>query len=313
MPVIVPNEFPAIHELAGENLQIFTQKQSELLQQKGRPAPLRILFLNLMPVKQSYEIQMLRLLSPSPLPVQMIPVKMDSHKSSHGEEEHIQKFYRSYHHLKKEHFDGLIITGAPVEHLPFNEIDYWPELCEIMEWAKTNVTSSLFICWGALAGLFYHFGIEKIELGKKRIGAFEHRVLNKNVPLLRGTNDLILEPHTRETGCRTEDIRACQALDILAESPEAGPLLCIAHEGREIFMMGHPEYDPETVCKEYARDLGNGLDILEPTHLTLDNEGNANMMMKWRADGTVLYMNWLTRYAAKGTEWDFEAILGEEK
>ena len=311
MPIFVPDDFPAISGLAAKNICIYPKNRAEDLKRAGFPSPLRILFLNLMPEKQTYELQMLRLLAPCPLPVEVIPMRTETHISSHGEEDHIRRYYLGLSSLKSEHFDGLIITGAPVELLPFEEVDYWPELCSIMEWAKSHVTSSLFLCYGALAGLYYHFGIEKETLKGKRIGAFEHRV-PEETGLLSGCNDPILSPHTRETGCPEKEIRTEKGLKILAESPEAGPLLMSAHGGREIFLFGHPEYDPETVCREYARDLKNGLSVLEPTHLPKSGDPSS-MPLKWRADGTVLYTNWLSRIASKGTAWDFHSILRKEQ
>lgn len=305
MPVIAPDGFPAIGILAEENVHVIRKSQYDELQKKGMHKPLRICFLNLMPVKQPYEVQMTRLLSACPLPAEIVPMKLDSHQSHHGEEAHIGRFYRGFHSLKAEHFDGMIVTGAPVEHLQFEDIDYWPELCEIMSWAKTNITSTLYICWGGLAGLYYHFGIEKIELPRKMIGVFDHKILCRDIPLVQGLNDWITAPHTRETGFRPEDVYACGELSVLADSKESGPLLCLAHDGREIFMMGHPEYDPDTICSEYLRDLGKGMDVCLPPHLYTGDDVNGPAPLRWRADGSVLYANWLSHYAAKGTPWYF--------
>lgn len=305
MPVIVPNDFPAIDILSGENIRVLSRSRAEALQNSGMPRPLRICFLNLMPVKQPYEVQMIRLLSACPLPVELVPVKLDSHQTHHGEEEHIERFYSGFQSLKEEQFDGMIVTGAPVEHLRFEDIDYWPELCALMDWAKINVTSSLYLCWGVLAGLYHHFGIEKIELSRKMIGVFDHVILRKDVPLVQGMDDWITAPHTRETGFRPEDVYACGELTVLAASEEAGPLLCMAHDGREIFMMGHPEYGSDTIHSEYVRDVGRGMNIPLPPHLYVNDDVDGAAPLRWRADGSVLYTNWLSRYAAKDTPWHF--------
>lgn len=306
MPVIVPNGFPAIEVLAQENIHVMIQSQSEMLQKNGMPKPLRICFLNLMPLKQPYELQMIRQLSACPLPVEFIPMKLESHETHHGEEMHIERFYKGFQALKSEHYDGLMLTGAPVELLEFEDVDYWPELCEIMDWARTNVTSSFYLCWGALAALYYHFGIKKIKLPRKIIGVYDHMILQKTMPLVQGMNDWLTAPHTRETGFRFEDIYDCSELTVVAASKEAGPGLCMAHEGREIFMMGHHEYDSDTIHSEYVRDVGKGMDVALPPNFYIHDDVNAGAPLRWRADGSVLYTNWISHYAAKGTPWYFE-------
>ena len=258
MPIKTQRDLPAREILEFEN--IFVMDEYRAMHQDIRP--LQICILNLMPIKQDTELQLLRALSNSPLHLDMTFMKMDSHQSLNTSSNHLNKFYENFEDLKDRRFDGLIITGAPVEQMPFEEVDYWKELCQVMEWSKTNVTSTLHICWGAQAGLYYHFGLQKQLLDKKLFGVYSHHVMNRKIPLVRGFDDDFLIPHSRHTQTPTDSIHNCKELTVLAESEDAGVLLCMAEDGKQIFVMGHPEYDRYTLHNEYIRDKNKGLDML---------------------------------------------------
>ena len=250
MPIKVQSDLPAKGILENEN--IFVMDEYRAMHQDIRP--LQICILNLMPVKQDTELQLLRVLSNTPLHIDVSFMKMNSHVSLNTPIQHLNRFYNTFDELRNRRFDGLIITGAPVEQIPFEEVDYWPELCEIMEWTKTHVTSTFHICWGAQAGLYYHFGMNKVMLPEKLFGVFEHKVMNRKIPLVRGFDDYFFIPHSRHTAVRNEEIHACKDLIVLAESEEAGVFLCMTKGGRQIYIMGHPEYDRYTLHNEYIRD-----------------------------------------------------------
>ena len=289
MPIKVQKDLPAREILEKEN--IFVMDETRALHQDIRP--IQILILNLMPLKEETELQLLRSLSNTPLQVDVTFMAPASHESKNTSTSHLNKFYVDFSQIRRKNFDGMIITGAPVEHMEFEEVDYWEELVEIMEWTKTHVTSTMHLCWGAQAGLYYHFGLQKKQLPEKMFGLFWHKVNNRKIPLVRGFDDRFLAPHSRHT-----------EVTILAESEEAGFFLGMANDGRQIFVMGHPEYDRVTLDGEYKRDLGKGLDIQLPkNYYQGDNVENKPLLM-WRAHANNLYTNWLNYYVYQVTPYD---------
>ena len=300
MPIKTQSDLPAKEILENEN--IFVMDENRAVHQDIRP--LQIGILNLMPIKQDTELQLLRALSNSPLHVDVTFVKMNSHISLNTSSKHLNKFYNTFDEVKHRKFDGLIITGAPVEQISFEEVDYWPELCEIMEWSKNHVTSTFHICWGAQAGLYYHYGLQKRLLPEKLFGVYEHKVMNRKIPLVRGFDDYFMIPHSRHTTVLTEDIHGCEALTVLAESREAGVLLCIAEEGKQIFVMGHPEYDRYTLENEYKRDKDKGLPIKPPKNYYPNDDDTQKPNLQWRAHSNNLYTNWLNYYVYQVTPYD---------
>ena len=300
MPIKVQSDLPAKEIVENEN--IFVMDEYRALHQNIRP--LQICILNLMPVKQDTELQLLRALSNTPLQIDVAFMKMNSHVSLNTPIQHLNRFYNTFDELKSNKFDGLIITGAPVEQIPFEEVDYWPELCEIMEWTKTHVTSTLHICWGAQAGLYYHFGLQKVLLPQKLFGVYRHKVMNRKIPLVRGFDDYFMIPHSRHTAVRSEDIHNCKELMVLAESEEAGVLLCMAEEGKQIFVMGHPEYDRYTLQNEYLRDKGKGLPIQPPKNYYPDDDDTRKPDLQWRSHSNNLYSNWLNYYVYQITPYE---------
>lgn len=299
MPIKTQNGLPAKGILENEN--IFVMDENRAVHQDIRP--LQICILNLMPVKQDTELQILRALSNTPLQVDVTFMKMNSHRSLNTPMNHLNKFYHTFDELKKNRYDGLMITGAPVEQIPFQEVDYWDELCEIMEWSKKRVTSTLHICWGAQAGLYYHFGLNKVLLPEKLFGVYEHRVMNRKIPLVRGFDDYFLIPHSRYTAVPAEEIHNCKELLVLAESEEAGVLLCMAGEGKQIFVMGHPEYDRMTLHNEYMRDKEKGLSTNIPKNYYPDNDPSERPKLQWRSHSNNLYTNWLNYYVYQITDY----------
>ena len=265
--------------------------------------PIKIGILNLMPVKQDTEIQLLRALSNTPLQVDVTLINVSSHVSKNTPSAHLNKFYNTFEELKNRKFDGLIITGAPVEQMEFEEVDYWQELCEVMEWSKTNVTSTFHICWGAQAGLYYHYGLQKHILPQKVFGVFEHKVMNRKIPIVRGFDDYFMAPHSRHTEVRSEDIHACKDLTVLAESDEVGVYLVMAGEGRQFFVMGHSEYDRLTLQEEYFRDLKKGMDIQVPKNYFPDDDPTRKPHLQWRSHSNNLYSNWLNYYVYQITPY----------
>lgn len=300
MPIKTQNDLPAKGILENEN--IFVVDENRAMHQDIRP--LRICILNLMPIKQDTELQLLRALSNTPLQVDVTFMKMNSHKSLNTSMNHLNKFYNTFDELKDNKYDGFMITGAPVEQISFSEVDYWDELCEIMSWSKKNVTSTLHICWGAQAGLYYHFGLDKILLPEKLFGVYEHKVMNRKIPLVRGFDDCFLIPHSRHTAVSAEEIHNCRELMVLAESDEAGVLLCMAGEGKQIFVMGHPEYDRMTLHNEYVRDKEKGLPITVPKNYYPDDDPTQRPMLSWRAHSNNLYTNWLNYYVYQVTPYE---------
>ena len=300
MPIKVQKDLPAREILEKEN--IFVMDETRALHQDIRP--IQILILNLMPLKEETELQLLRSLSNTPLQVDVTFMAPASHESKNTSTSHLNKFYVDFSQIRRKNFDGMIITGAPVEHMEFEEVDYWEELVEIMEWTKTHVTSTMHLCWGAQAGLYYHFGLQKKQLPDKMFGLCWHKVNNRKIPLVRGFDDRFLAPHSRHTEVPIEDIRADGRITILAESEEAGFFLGMANDGRQIFVMGHPEYDRVTLDGEYKRDLGKGLDIQLPkNYYQGDNVENKPLLM-WRAHANNLYTNWLNYYVYQVTPYD---------
>lgn len=300
MPIKVQSDLPAKGILENEN--IFVMDEYRAMHQDIRP--LQICILNLMPVKQDTELQLLRVLSNTPLHIEVSFMKMNSHISLNTPIQHLNRFYNTFDELRDRRFDGLIITGAPVEQIPFEQVDYWPELCEIMEWTREHVTSTLHICWGAQAGLYFHHGMEKVMLPEKLFGVFEHRVMNRKVPLVRGFDDIFYIPHSRHTAVRDEDLKACPELMILAESKKAGVCLCMTEGGREIYVMGHPEYDRYTLHNEYLRDKEKGLSIRLPENYYPEDDPTKRPFLQWRSHSNNLYSNWLNYYVYQVTPYE---------
>lgn len=300
MPIKTQADLPAKEILENEN--IFVVDEDRAVHQDIRP--LQICILNLMPIKQDTELQLLRALSNTPLQVDVTFMKMNSHISLNTSANHLNKFYNTYDELKANKYDGFIITGAPVEQIAFEEVDYWPELCEIMDWSKEHVTSTFHICWGAQAGLYHYFGLPKHLLEQKLFGLYEHKVLDRKVPLVRGFDDYFLAPHSRHTAVLAEDIYACPELTVLAESQEAGVFLAMAGEGKQIFVMGHPEYDRVTLHNEYIRDKEKGLPISVPKNYYTDDDYTIRPNLQWRAHCNNLYTNWLNYYVYQATPYD---------
>ena len=300
MPIRVQNDLPVKEILEQEN--IFVMDEHRAMHQDIRP--IKIGLLNLMHLKEDTELQILRSLSNTPLQVDVVFVNVSSHKSKNTSTSHLNKFYVSFEEIKDQRFDGFIITGAPVEQMPFEEVDYWEELKEIMEWTKTHVTSTMHLCWGAQAGLYYHYGIEKVQLDEKVFGVFEHRVKNRKTPLVRGFDDVFYAPHSRHTTVPTEAIESEEQLIILAESEEAGVFLTMSLDGKQIFVMGHPEYDRVTLNNEYMRDKNKGLEIALPKNYYPDDNFENRPLLTWRSHANNLYTNWVNYYVYQVTPYD---------
>ena len=299
MPLKIPSDLPAFDILESEN--IFVMDQNRAMSQDIRP--LEIAIVNLMPTKIVTETQLLRLIGNTPLQVNITLIKTESHDPSHISAEHMESFYKNFSDIKKRHFDGLIITGAPVETLPFEEVDYWDELTDIMEWSKTNVYSTFHICWGAQAGLYYHYGIQKHPLPKKLFGIYEHVVRDEYIPLFRGFDDSFYAPHSRNTTVDANEIESHPSLKILAYSYEAGVYVVSAMNGRQIYVMGHSEYDKDTLNKEYQRDIAKGLDIDVPKNYFIDDDPSRGIKIKWRSHANLLFFNWLNYYVYQRTPY----------
>ena len=295
MPVIVPNGLPAIQMLANENITVM----SESLAKTQDIRPLQILILNLMPTKIATENQLIRLLSNTPLQVEVTFLQTETHQSKHTTPEHLASFYKAYREIKSQCFDGLIMTGAPVETLAFEEVDYWEELCEILTWSKTQVFSSVHICWSAQAGLYFHHGIEKWPLKKKLSGIYTHEIVNQGHPLLRGFDEEFLAPHSRYTEVRVEDIKPNHALEILSFSTEAGVYLIATTDLRQVFITGHPEYDAKTLSLEYMRDVVKGVNPNVPVNYFPDDNPKLLAKNRWRVHGYMLISNWLNHVYQK--------------
>ena len=302
MPIKIQSDLPAKEILEKEN--IFVMDETRAVHQDIRP--IHILILNLMPLKEETELQLLRSLSNSPLQIDVTFMMMSSHQSKNTSTSHLNNFYQEFADVKHRKFDGLIVTGAPIERLEFEEVDYWKELIEIMDWAEVNVTSTLYICWGAQAAMYHHYGLQKRMLPEKMFGVFWHDVHNRKVPLVRGFDDKFLAPHSRHTEIISEDVHACADITVLAESEEAGILLAMAKEGRQIFIMGHLEYDRVTLDGEYKRDKEKGLDIEQPKNYYPNDDCNNKPPLMWRAQANNLYTNWLNYYVYQATPYDLE-------
>ena len=301
MPIKTQNELPEKEILEQEN--IFVMDENRAIHQNIRQ--LEIAIVNLMPLKEETELQILRSLSNTPLQVNVTFIATSTHESTHTSMSHLNKFYVSFEDIKNQNFDGLIITGAPIELMEYEEVDYWPEICQIMEWSKTHVTSTLHLCWGAQAGLYYHYGIPKHILDEKMFGVFAHRVKNRKIPLVRGFDDIFYAPHSRHTEVRAEDIRKHPELTILAESDQAGVFLVIDGDGSRIFVMGHPEYDRVTLHNEYMRDKNKGLQIEKPVNYYPNDDDTQKPLLQWRSHGNILYSNWLNYYVYQETPYEF--------
>ncbi len=304
MPIKIPNDLPAVKTLADENIFVMTEKRA--ITQDIRP--LKILLLNLMPKKIETETQLSRLLGNSPLQVDLELIHTKSHQSKNTSAEHLFTFYKTFQDVKHLTFDGMIITGAPVEHLDFKEVEYWDELCEIMEWSKTHVHSTLHICWGAQAGLYYHYGIEKKPLDKKMFGIFPHKTDYKQSILFRGFDDEFMVPHSRHTTVLREDIKKVKELKILASSATAGVFAVTNKGGRQIFITGHPEYDANTLKNEYLRDLGEGKPIEVPVNYFPNDDASKEPIVSWRSHANLLYSNWLNYFVYQTTPYDITTI-----
>ena len=305
MPIRIPNELPAVRTLTEENIFVMTENRA--MTQDIRP--LQILLLNLMPTKIATETQLSRLLSNTPLQVELELIAPRGHVPKNTPQEHMLAFYRHFDDVRSRNFDGLVITGAPVEHLPFEEVEYWEELCEIMEWSKSHVHSTFHICWGAQAGLYYHYGIPKVPLEKKLCGVFHHVVERKSNMLFRGSDDVFMVPHSRHTTVRREDIEKAPELKILATSPEAGIYALATESGRQIFITGHSEYDARTLEQEYLRDKGQGKPIDVPKNYYPNDDDTQAPRMTWRSCANLLYSNWLNYFVYQTTPYD---ISGED-
>ena len=304
MPIKIPNLLPATQVLLNEN--IFVMTETRAMTQDIRP--LKILMLNLMPQKIVTETQIARVIGNTPLQVELELLQTATHRSTHTSEEHMLSFYKTFDEVKHKKYDGLIITGAPVELMEFEEVDYWPELCEIMEWSKTHVTSTFHICWGAQAGLYYHYGVKKYTLDKKLFGVFEHKLDHKQSILFRGFDDTFVVPHSRHTTCKREDIEAVPELKILASSEEAGVFVAATNRGRQIFVTGHSEYDADTLRNEYMRDKNAGLPIDVPKNYFPNDDDTKEPIVRWRSCANLLYSNWLNYFVYQSTPYNIEEI-----
>lgn len=304
MPIRIPNNLPARETLLSENIFVMTEARAESQQIR----PLRIGLLNLMPTKITTETQLSRLLGNTPLQVELFLIQVKGHIPKNTPQEHMIAFYHSFEEIKDEYFDGFIITGAPVEQMPFEEVEYWDELCQIMEWTKTHVHSTLHICWGAQAALYYHFGVEKVPLEEKLFGVFPHKVLYKNPILLRGFDDEFWVPHSRHTTVRWEDVAAIPEIKILAGSKEAGLYAMSTQYGRQLFITGHSEYDPETLNLEYQRDKKAGKPIHVPYNYFPNDDDTQPPMVRWRGHANLLFSNWLNYIVYQTVPYDVMAV-----
>lgn len=304
MPIKIPNSLPARETLEGENIFVMTEYRA--IHQDIRP--LNLLILNLMPTKIATETQLLRKFSNTPLQIQVELLQTISHDAQNVDRSHLESFYTSYDQIKDKNYDGLVITGAPVENLDFETVDYWEELCQIMEWSKTHVHSTLHICWGAQAGLYYHYGIPKYALPQKLFGVFDHRVLKPSSPLFRGFDDRFYAPHSRHTEVLEEDIRKVPGLEVLAVSEVAGVFAVKTEDSRQFFLLGHLEYDRNTLAQEYWRDVDRGLDIQVPRHYFPNDDPNQTPIVRWRSAGQLIYTNWLNYYVYQTTPYDLTRL-----
>lgn len=307
MPIRIPDSLPATSVLEGENIFVMTEHRA--IHQDIRP--LRVLVLNLMPLKVQTENQILRKLSNTPLQVEVDLLQTATHRATHAPEGHMASFYVTLDEVRDKRYDGMIVTGAPVEKLPFEDVDYWPELCDIFEWAKTNVFSTLYLCWGAQAGAYYHFGVNKHMLPEKLTGVFAHTIVKPSSPLVRGLDDVVYSPHSRYTGVETEDVKNAEGLELIAVSDEAGVFIAKSEDSRHFFVFGHPEYDTDTLAEEYRRDVKKGLEPQLPKHYFPNDDPTQQPVSNWRATAQLLYTNWLNYYVYQATPYDLDE-LGEQ-
>ena len=306
MPIKIPNDLPAVKTLENENIFVMTEKRA--ISQDIRP--LQILILNLMPKKIETETQFARILGNTPLQVEMELIHTKSHQSKNVAEEHLLAFYKTFDDVKHRKFDGMVITGAPVEHMPFEEVEYWEELCEIMEWSKTHVHSTFHVCWGAQAGLYYHYGIQKHSVPEKLFGVFPHVVEYKKSILFRGFDDYFMVPQSRHTTILREDIEKVESLHILASSDETGVYAIATEKGRQIFITGHSEYDADTLKNEYLRDLSQGKPIKMPVNYFPNDDATKPPLVSWRGHAHLLFSNWLNYFVYQNTPYDIEKVKG---
>ena len=304
MPIKIPNDLPAVKTLQEENIFVMTHTRASTQDIR----PLRIVLLNLMPKKIETETQLSRLLGNTPLQIELELVRMKSHEAANTPQHHLLSFYKTFDDIRDERFDGMVITGAPVEQMPFEDVDYWPELCQIMAWSKTNVHSTLHICWGAQAGLYYHYGIDKQQLPKKLFGVFPHRVEYKRSILFRGFDDEFMVPHSRHTTVRREDIEKVDDLRILASSEEAGVYAVFTNMGRQIFITGHSEYDADTLKNEYLRDIAAGKPIEIPKNYFPNDDPTRQPLVRWRSSAYLLFSNWLNYFVYQTTPYDLRSL-----
>ena len=304
MPIRIQNDLPARAILEDEN--IFVMDENRALSQDIRP--LEVLILNLMPIKQDTELQLLRALSNTPLQINITFLQLESHVSKNTSASHLNQFYQTFSDISNRNFDGLIITGAPVEQMEFEEVTYWDELIKIMDWSDGHVTSTLHICWGAQAGLYYHYGIKKELLPRKLSGVYKHRVMNRKEPLVRGFDDVFMAPHSRYTQASRQQIIDNPRLKVLADSDEAGIYIVLGDGGKEIFVMGHPEYDRLTLDQEYKRDIDKGIEPDLPVNYYPDDDCNRKPLLSWRSHANNLYTNWLNYYVYQITPYDLNAV-----
>ncbi|MDR1117596.1 MAG: homoserine O-succinyltransferase [Oscillospiraceae bacterium] len=304
MPIRIPGALPAKQILENENIFIMTENRADMQDIR----PLRIVILNLMPTKVVTETQLLRCLSNTPIQIEIDLLQTSTYTSKNTSADHLLSFYHTFDEIRQNKYDGMIITGAPVEHLAFEEVAYWPELTEIMRWSLTNVYSTFHICWGAQAGLYYHYGIPKHRLDKKCFGIFNHDVLEPTFPLFRGFDDVFPAPHSRGTEVRAEDVKRYSGLSLLSVSAEAGVYICARADGRQIFVTGHSEYDRDTLKTEYLRDLDKGLDIDVPVNYFPGDDPRNDPPVTWRSHANLLYTNWLNYYVYQSTPYDLNAL-----
>ncbi len=304
MPVKIPSSLPAVEILKAEN--IFVMDDLRASAQDIRP--LKLLILNLMPLKIVTETDLLRLISNTPLQIELDFMSVSGHISRNTPLEHIDTFYKDFDEIRSQNYDGMIITGAPVEKMKFEDVDYWPELCHIFEWAKTNVFSTLYLCWGAQAGIYYHYGVEKHLLPEKMTGVFEHHILKPSSPLVRGFDDVVYAPHSRYTEVRAQDIASKQDLELIAVSDEAGVFIAKSTNSRHFFVFGHPEYDTNTLANEYQRDVKKGINPALPKHYFPNDDPTQQPISNWRAAAQLLYTNWLNYYVYQATPYDIKQV-----
>ncbi len=304
MPIKIPNDLPAVQTLANENIFVMTENRA--ITQDIRP--LKILLLNLMPKKIETETQISRILGNTPLQIELTLIRTATHLSQNTDQEHLLSFYKTFDDVSDEYYDGMIITGAPVELLEFEDVDYWPELCKIMVWSLTHVHSVMHICWGAQAGLYHHYGIQKYRLDKKLFGVFPHKADYMHSMLLRGFDNVFYVPHSRYTAVKREDVEAVPELKVLASSEEAGIHIVSKNGGRQFFIMGHAEYDPLTLDAEYRRDASAGLGTALPQNYYIDNDPEKGPLVNWRAHGSLLFINWLNYFVYQSTPYDLNTL-----